>query len=50
MALLESNSCKKELGLLHNDLIILAYGSNDALFKGFEKQKFKNNLKNGLVF
>ncbi|MUG33511.1 hypothetical protein GB996_12090, partial [Psychrobacter sanguinis] len=27
------------------DLIILAYGSNDALFKGFEKQKFKNNLK-----
>lgn len=41
---------KKELGLLHNDLIILAYGSNDALFKGFEKQKFKNNLKNGLVF
>ncbi|HEQ3581046.1 TPA: SGNH/GDSL hydrolase family protein [Campylobacter coli] len=36
---------KKELGLLHNDLIILAYGSNDALFKGFEKQKFKNNLK-----
>ncbi|EAK2422089.1 hypothetical protein BIC33_00585 [Campylobacter jejuni] len=36
---------KKELELLHNDLIILAYGSNDALFKGFEKQKFKNNLK-----
>ncbi|TKX32007.1 GDSL-type esterase/lipase family protein [Campylobacter estrildidarum] len=36
---------KNELKLLHNDLIILAYGSNDALFKGFEKQKFKNNLK-----
>ncbi|TKX32720.1 SGNH/GDSL hydrolase family protein [Campylobacter aviculae] len=36
---------KNELELLHNDLIILAYGSNDALFKGFEKQKFKNNLK-----
>ncbi|MCZ0772646.1 SGNH/GDSL hydrolase family protein [Campylobacter hepaticus] len=37
---------KKELQLLHNDLIILAYGSNDVLFKGFEKQEFKNNLKN----
>lgn len=36
---------KKELELLKNDLIIIAYGSNDALFKGFEKEKFKNNLK-----
>ncbi|MBZ7967158.1 hypothetical protein H2253_03270 [Campylobacter sp. RM9756] len=36
---------KNELKLLHNDLIILSYGSNDALFQGFEKQKFKNNLK-----
>lgn len=36
---------KKELELLSNQLIILAYGSNDALFKGFEKQNFKNNLK-----
>ncbi len=36
---------EQELKLLRNDLIILAYGSNDALFKGFEKNKFKSNLK-----
>lgn len=28
---------EQELKLLSNDLILLAYGSNDALFKGFEK-------------
>lgn len=36
---------KNELKLLNSDLIILAYGSNDAFFQGFEKQTFKNNLK-----
>ncbi|EAI9614697.1 TPA: hypothetical protein SB162_000115 [Campylobacter coli] len=36
---------EQELKLLSNDLILLAYGSNDALFKGFEKNKFKKNLK-----
>ncbi len=36
---------KEELKLLKNDLIIIAYGSNDALFNAFDKQNFKENLK-----
>ena len=36
---------QKELRLLNNDLIILAYGSNDALFGNFERQNFKTKLK-----
>ena len=35
----------EELKVLKNDLIILAYGSNDALFGAFDKQIFKDNLK-----
>ncbi|EAH6866980.1 hypothetical protein COR16_06515 [Campylobacter upsaliensis] len=36
---------KKELGVLKNDLIILAYGSNDALLKDFNAVEFKKNYK-----
>ena len=36
---------KKELGVLKNDLIILAYGSNDALLKDFNAVGFKKNYK-----
>ncbi|EAJ3971646.1 hypothetical protein CYI55_01850 [Campylobacter upsaliensis] len=36
---------KKELGVLKNDLIILAYGSNDALLKDFNVVEFKKNYK-----
>ncbi|TQR33087.1 hypothetical protein DMB92_03780 [Campylobacter sp. MIT 99-7217] len=35
-----------ELKLIQSDLNILAYGSNDALFGVFDKDKFKNNYKN----
>ncbi len=35
----------QELKVLKNDLIIIAYGSNDALFGTFDKQIFKDNLK-----
>lgn len=34
-----------ELKILKNDLIILNYGSNDALYDTFDKEKFKNNYK-----
>ncbi|KAA6224643.1 MULTISPECIES: GDSL-type esterase/lipase family protein [unclassified Campylobacter] len=34
-----------ELKLFKNDLIILAYGSNDALSGNFDKVKYKANLK-----
>lgn len=34
-----------ELKILKNDLIILTYGSNDALYNTFDKEKFKNNYK-----
>ncbi|EOC7417724.1 GDSL-type esterase/lipase family protein [Campylobacter upsaliensis] len=36
---------KKELSVLKNDLIILAYGSNDALLKDFNAVEFKKNYK-----
>lgn len=36
---------RKQLALLKNDLIILAYGTNDALFKAFDKNSFKKNFK-----
>ncbi|WP_370445654.1 GDSL-type esterase/lipase family protein [Campylobacter helveticus] len=36
---------KKELALLKNNLIILAYGSNDALLKDFDRVEFKKNYK-----
>ncbi|EOJ7850501.1 GDSL-type esterase/lipase family protein [Campylobacter upsaliensis] len=36
---------KKELGVLKNDLMILAYGSNDALLKDFNAVEFKKNYK-----
>ncbi|EAI3921418.1 hypothetical protein YZ53_07045 [Campylobacter upsaliensis] len=39
------NVVKKELGVLKNDLIILAYGSNDALLKDFNAVEFKKNYK-----
>ncbi|MCX2682385.1 GDSL-type esterase/lipase family protein [Campylobacter sp. MIT 21-1685] len=35
---------KQELNILKNDLIILAYGSNDALFTTFNQKEFKNYL------
>jgi len=37
-----------QLKLLKSDLIILAYGSNDALIGNFQKQKFKENFKKWL--
>ncbi|MBS4275291.1 GDSL-type esterase/lipase family protein [Campylobacter vulpis] len=36
---------KKELSILKNDLIILAYGSNDALLRDFNAVEFKKNYK-----
>lgn len=35
----------EQLKVLKNDLIIIAYGSNDALFGTFNKQNFKDNFK-----
>lgn len=36
---------KEQLDLLKNDLIILAYGTNDALFKDFDRGKFKKDFQ-----
>lgn len=36
---------KEQLSLMQNDLIILAYGTNDALFKDFNKENFKKDFK-----
>lgn len=35
----------EQLKVLRNDLIIIAYGSNDALFGTFNKQNFRDNFK-----
>lgn len=36
----------QELNLLKSDIVILAYGSNDALMGGFDEKSFKENYKN----
>lgn len=36
---------KQELGILKNDFIILAYGSNDALSNNFNQKEFKDSFK-----
>ena len=41
---------KKSFGVIKNDLIILAYGSNDALMDRFNKKDFKSKYKNFIHF
>ncbi len=36
---------KEELKLFNNDLIIIGYGSNDALSSSFDKKVFKDNIR-----
>lgn len=46
----DKDTMKKSFGVIKNDLIILAYGSNDALMDRFNKKDFKSKYKNFIHF